>query len=215
MAHEIGKELWVFWPDNVGAFMYPFYSVLSNFAEVEKFPAIQFRKLTVTEHHRVRGEYDSNDAVPNYDGYVLTDEKGTVWHNQYPYAKLGGQLSNGLGHIFEITEGCEEGKQLLEWMRADEKEARGSSPTPASMALITSELVEMRRDLHTLETGEGIFGMSRDKNPERAAKLRAWIDHILDSFGRQTGLSIIEEPDPIRELRGWYRFSIEEATNEA
>lgn len=61
-------------------------------------------ELTVKEHHKVRDEYDSHDTEPKYDGFVLTDREGNVWHNQYPYAAYG-QLSDTGNRRFrrEIT----------------------------------------------------------------------------------------------------------------
>jgi hypothetical protein len=214
MRYKTGEQLWVMWADIQDAFMYPFYSKLVKFAEMEPadFPAVQFRLLTVNSEHKVNGEYDSNDAEPTY-----------VWYNQYPYACLGGQLSNGSGHLFKIAEGCDEGVKLLEWMKANEKGERGPAPTPASMALLTNELREIRREIHTMETGQSYFGQTHEIDLERAAKLRAWFEHILGEFGKQTGLSIIEEPFMIdsekegrKHLDGWYEFTIVEApANEA
>lgn len=54
-----------------------------------------FIKLTVTEHHKVRSSYDDKDKEPTYDGFVLTDENGNVWYNQYPHAEYGQTSTEG------------------------------------------------------------------------------------------------------------------------
>lgn len=222
MRHQIGEKIWVFWANVEDGFMYPFYSIFNKFDETAPadFPAVQFRELTFVEHHLVNGEYDSKDAEPTYDGYILSDAKGGVWHNQYPHANLGGQTSGGAGHMFSISKEGEEGRVLLEWMHAQERHERGTAPAPASMATLTHELCDIRRGLHTLETGKGNFGQTSEPDLPRAEKLRLWFEHILGEFGKQTGLSIIEEPCMIPDkdnegqkkyLEGWYDFSIVEA----
>jgi hypothetical protein len=220
MRHQIGEKIWVLWADIEDGFMYPFYTKLRKFAEMQPsdFPAVQFRELTVAEHHMVRGEYDDKDAEPAYDGYILTDSKGSVWHNQYPCAALGGQTSGGLDHMFEISSKCVEGRTVLDWMNESNGSLRGTAPGPVSMARVTHELREIRRELHTMETGEGYFGQTSEPDLPRAAKLRAWFEYILGEFGKQTGLSIIEEPHmyedkngAMKHLGGWYDFTIVEA----
>lgn len=211
MRFEIGQNVWVMWADHQDGWLYPFYTTLQNFDKVEKWPELQFRKMNITEHHRVRGEWDNNDATPAYDGFVAVDEKGSVWHNQYPICHTGSQTSDGPNHIFSLSENGEEGQKLLAWFKAEEKGNRGQCPVPASMARLDHELAEIRRAVYQMETGDHGWNGKHEPQPERAAKLREWLNHILDSFGRQTGLSVIEEPHPMRELKGWYRFRVEEA----
>jgi hypothetical protein len=45
--------------------------------------------MTVAEHHKVTWRYDHPGCDPLYDGYVLRDTNGEVWHNQYPVADYG------------------------------------------------------------------------------------------------------------------------------
>lgn len=220
MRHQIGEKVWTLWADIEDGFMYPFYTKLTKFDSVrpEDFPPVQFRELTFVEHHMVQGEYDSKDMPPAYDGYILSDEKGGVWHNQYPYAQLGGQTSGGLDHMFNISSACAEGCAVLDWMKETAGGFRGTSPGPITVAKLTHELREIRREIHTLETGKGYFGSVMEPDEKRAAQLRAWFEYILGEFGKQTGLSIIEEPHMIDSeknghvhLEGWYDFTIEEA----
>jgi hypothetical protein len=53
---------------------------------------INFTKLTVTEHHKVPSEYGPADDLC-CDGYLLKDEAGKVFANQYPHASYG-QISD-------------------------------------------------------------------------------------------------------------------------
>ena len=57
-------------------------------------------RLTVIEHHKVPGEW--SDAL-EYDGYVLQDENGARWYNQYPYASYG-QLDDSYDRVFRRAE---------------------------------------------------------------------------------------------------------------
>ena len=49
---------------------------------------IELRKLTVTEHHKVPYSHDPEQKL-TCDGYLLKDETGRVWKNQYPRASYG------------------------------------------------------------------------------------------------------------------------------
>lgn len=59
---------------------------------------IKFVKLTVTEHHRVRGDWDDKIA---YDGYKLVDDSGQEYTNQYPRASYG-QISDEADRVFVL-----------------------------------------------------------------------------------------------------------------
>jgi hypothetical protein len=50
---------------------------------------ISIMKLKVMEHHRVRDNTTPDNAEPTCDGFVLVDEQGNTWHNQYPLARYG------------------------------------------------------------------------------------------------------------------------------
>lgn len=57
--------------------------------------SITFNKLVVTEHHKVQGEYDEKGAEPKYDGYLLQDQEGNLFSNQYPRASYGQTSDEG------------------------------------------------------------------------------------------------------------------------
>lgn len=56
------------------------------------YPIVSFETLTVTEHHKVPWDQDPKGEL-KYDGFVLKDSKGRIWHNQYPKASYG-QISD-------------------------------------------------------------------------------------------------------------------------
>lgn len=62
--------------------------------------SVIFKKLKVVEHRKVPELYD-DDQIPNHDGYILVDEDGNRWLNQYPYAYYG-QLSTPYDSLFQI-----------------------------------------------------------------------------------------------------------------
>ena len=45
-------------------------------------------ELEVKEHHKVPYKFDTDNKL-DYDGYLLQDEKGRLWSNQYPRASYG------------------------------------------------------------------------------------------------------------------------------
>lgn len=73
---------------------------------------MHFKKLTVTEHHRVP-DYWLPLGEKTCDGYVLTDENGKVFHNQYPMAVYG-QVSDFADRWFTAhAADREEAKRLI------------------------------------------------------------------------------------------------------
>lgn len=65
----------------------------------DKVKIVTIKKLVVIEHHKVRWMYDTDEQEARYDGYILKDEKGDRWVNQYPRASYG-QLSDTADRIF-------------------------------------------------------------------------------------------------------------------
>lgn len=72
----------------------PFYSRMIGVV----FSELVFTELTVVEHHRVSSDWDTSGKLEHH-GYVLNDECGNVWHNQYPKACYS-QTSDQANAIF-------------------------------------------------------------------------------------------------------------------
>lgn len=96
---------------------YGFFSMPMMFNDVEP-DDINFIKLTVMEHHKVPNVYDP-EKKPECDGYLLKDETGRIFANQYPLASYG-QISDEGNRRFvvHITE-----KGMLDKLRAENQKA--------------------------------------------------------------------------------------------
>lgn len=101
---------------------------------------IHFVKLTVTEHHKVPGEWDNEEK---YDGFILTDEQGNRYGNQYPRASYG-QLSDTSDRIFQRLESDAdtESKKLIQELKDTGK--------PYEYRLLSDVLESMLGGIHTL-----------------------------------------------------------------
>jgi hypothetical protein len=83
----------------------------------EDYPTlIDIVELTVTEHHKVAWDQDPKDEK-KYDGYLLKDNKGQVWCNQYPRASYG-QISDAADREFSLYTTDE--KEMEKWLDSDE-----------------------------------------------------------------------------------------------
>lgn len=89
----------------------PFYSqpLLHDFKQIKD---VRLNKLTVCEHHKVRSEYDIAEAEAIYDGYILKDDAGVVFHNQYPVASYG-QMSDTANRRYNVAHGEDESLEAL------------------------------------------------------------------------------------------------------
>lgn len=99
MRYNVGQKVWTIGLDLVskktGETTYPF-SFRAPHPEQYSIAQIFFNELTVTEHHKVPGEWDNEKK---YDGFILIDGQNRVWHNQYPRA-IYGQLSDSSDDLF-------------------------------------------------------------------------------------------------------------------
>ncbi len=156
---------------------------------------IQIIKLTVKEHHKVRWDYDEDNAEPKYDGFLLEDEKGRRWSNQYPTASYE-QLSDSADRQFQIyTEGKENWDKLFE-----EHAANGD---PVEYYLLTNIVRSISQGIkfHTNEKN------GDKRNPSLAKKLIELKEKIFDQFKQEFNLTMKEEPT---ELPGYTHFVVSE-----
>lgn len=85
MRYEIDQKMFAVNFAFPGNHTHGMYSVPLKYNDIQP-ESINFIELKVTEHHRVPGDYDD---VIAYDGYLLKDDAGTVYANQYPRASYG------------------------------------------------------------------------------------------------------------------------------
>lgn len=93
--YQIGQELYVI------SFIYPNRSSISQplMGWERDIPVdVKFKKLTVTEHHKVRGEFEEE---LKYDGFILKDDGDDKFTNQYPVASYG-QISDKGDRVFRL-----------------------------------------------------------------------------------------------------------------
>lgn len=186
MRHSIGSKVWVMgikahYVDNGKRrvnlhFMAPF----PNIVEVDQ---LTFRELTITEHHKVPGEWDDE---PKHDGFHAVDSEGLVWHNQYPRASYG-QMDDTADGDFTLgtlnddyVANYQDKENALELME-DDLLAKGYS---MSMYNLCRFLGTFAGGVCT-EQGKLKF---RDKaHKERIERWKPITDRVIADFHQQTG----------------------------
>ena len=153
-------------------------------------------KLTVTEHHEVSWDQDPKNKK-KYDGFVLTREDGTIWHNQFPYASYG-QLSTTADHVFNFYPNfSEEGEELqAKWLALFDNE--NNFPT---------EYESLTVNYQRLERGIREFTTSPDKFPvyevaaQKLKQLNELRGNILKAFEEKFPTKQICEEE--KDLKGY------------
>lgn len=218
MRYEIGQKIWTVFFHNLDAFFYPSYSQFMPW-ESATFPEIEFRELTVTEHHKVLNEWANNTDVPDCDGYVLQDDTGRIWHNQFPRASYG-QMSDNCDGLFRLF--LEKQKpifeEVLDFITAKRETRKENGVLLQSPHVI--ETYDLVRELSQISRGHhNLMVMAADPKKdaealERAHKLHRWYVHLMEQFEKVTGLKIESKPlefkstknDEVTILAGHYRF---------
>ncbi len=107
-----------------------------------------FLELEVVEHHKVYWDYDEDKSkAPEYDGYVLKDAAGNVYHNQYPRASYG-QVSDRGNRVFHLIPAAENDRTISA-MFEDEKK-RGIPNEYYLAESLADELIGSTRDRTTV-----------------------------------------------------------------
>lgn len=162
---------------------------------------IEFEHLTVTEHHRVRSEWDEKEAEPKYDGYVLKSAKGEIWHNQYPYASYG-QTSDASDRRFNRY--CGGSDATRSWLDAN----------PSGIAQYRSlscYLQDLKRGIHTRRAEQ--FKPDSTHTVEdihHTDLLELHLKAVVDQYESEHGKKITftqhkyGEGENAKWLEGWY-----------
>lgn len=149
---------------------YGFFSMPMMFNNVEP-DDINFIKLTVTEHHKVPNVYDP-EKKPECDGYLLKDETGRVFANQYPLASYG-QISDEGNRRFgvHITE-----KGMLDKLQAENQKAIFEGH------LLSDVLERIQRGIKELKE---VTGDNAAHCHEKAGLLEKLYDRIVKEFSEK------------------------------
>lgn len=128
----------------------------------EDYPTlIDVVELTVTEHHKVAWDQDPK-GEKKYDGYLLKDNKGRIWSNQYPRVSYS-QVSDAGDREFSLYSTDE--KEMEKWLDSDE-------------TTMCTLLVQFYDDLI-----KGVASFEDRKNREEAKK-----EHHIVSFDKKLEL---------------------------
>lgn len=162
---------------------------------------IEFEHLTVTEHHRVRSEWDDAKAEPKCDGFILKSTKGEIWHNQYPYASYS-QTSDACDRLFDRYSGGKE--ETRAWIDAN----------PGGVAqyrLLSDYLKSLKRGIHQRQC-EAFKPDSRytEDDQKFTDLLELHLNAVVAQYESEHGKKItftpfmIGEGDDAKWLDGWY-----------
>lgn len=103
MRYEIGETVYAI-RINFEASSFRFHSLYCPWLG-DKLSGLEIKKLVVKEHHKVAWDQDENNEK-KYDGYILEDETGKIWYNQYPTANFG-QLDDSMNFKFVASDDTE------------------------------------------------------------------------------------------------------------
>lgn len=167
-----------------------------DIVEGVKISKIILKKLTVTEHHKVPGFFGLSDEAP-YDGYILVDEDGAKYTNQYPHAQYG-QLDDSADRMFR-REGDPKNFPVGEpntWMSvasmADRVVVRSSIiESLAGKENTDQERLEVNQDLQNgLYQSQIAFGMIREAFARQYGDKFSLVDKIIYPAGENGGRDI-------------------------
>lgn len=134
---------------------------------------INIIKLTVTEHHKVPDNYDTEGKL-DYDGYLLKSEDGQTFTNQYPRASYG-QLSDDGNRRFTIH---------IKDTDSLDKVRNGNPKAIFELHLLSEVLEKIKRGIK--ELGEIPKTAERYNScQEKRAALIKFYDRIVKEFGEK------------------------------
>lgn len=200
MRYQVGEKIWAVFFHNKSATFYPMFSTwLPTLPYATKeFPEIEFIELIVTEHHRVPSEWDSKDAEPRYDGFVLTDANGQVWHNQYPYASYG-QVSDSNDGRFKLRLKNQRkiAEETIDFVRIRREREPGMEWPKAPHVIEAYDLMRELANITYADFGLREYAASALTDEEAMPHvhlLGKWYAHLIEEFEKHSGLKIESSP---------------------
>lgn len=158
---------------------------------------IQFNELTVTEHHKVSGEWSDEKE---YDGFKAVDKNGLIYSNQYPIASYG-QLTDNKNHEFEldlVEETYEENSHLGLDKFFENLFSQNLSP-------YNYELIRFMNELDGGFVDENNMTDYQRDYPEVYSELEKISQQIQQQFKQDTGLNLVSRIDRKfgENYKGW------------
>lgn len=158
---------------------------------------IQFNELTITEHHKVAGEWSDKKE---YDGFKAVDKNGLTYSNQYPIASYG-QLSDNKNHEFEldlIEESYEKNSHLSLDQFFESMFAQNLSP-------YNYELIRFMNDLDGGFVDDNNMTDYQRDYPEVYSQLQQISNQVQQQFKKDTGLNLVYNIEKLfkRNYKSW------------
>lgn len=158
---------------------------------------IQFNELTITEHHKVAGEWSDKKE---YDGFKAVDKNGLTYSNQYPIASYG-QLSDNKNHEFEldlIEESYEKNSHLSLDQFFESIFAQNLSP-------YNYELIRFMNDLDGGFVDDNNMTDYQRDYPEVYSQLQQISNQVQQQFKKDTGLNLVFNIEKLfkRNYKSW------------
>lgn len=98
MRYQVGEKLITVFFEIEGRKLSDWF-IMPYLYDMHKVEKVWLKELEVKEHHKVHWEMDP-EKKKDYDGYILHDQTGNIWHNQYPSAAYE-QFSNEADYLFQ------------------------------------------------------------------------------------------------------------------
>lgn len=143
---------------------------------------IRFHQLTITEHHRVPGEWDDK---PQYDGFIAVDAAGNRWENQFPRASYG-QTSDYADGDFQLA-------MADDWCRENVKsnvpfEALFDFIDAQELNIATYDLIRFMGSLDGGILNDDETTEFSTRYPDIYPKLKAISERVQREFREATGM---------------------------
>lgn len=158
MRYEIGQELFVInfvFQSNIDRQVSGIYHVPLLF-DNEQPINVNILKLTVSEHHKVPNEWDTENKL-DCDGFMLRADDGTVYANQYPRASYG-QTSDTANRRFNRhqREDAADTKELIALFLKDTTKFYEGNLMTDTMASIEKGIVDLSTFLESNPDNENV-----------------------------------------------------------
>ena len=132
---------------------------------------VEFDHLMVTEHHKVRCEWDGLDAEKKYDGFLLASSHGHEMANQYPVAGYS-QLSDSANYLFKRYFPAKD--QFKNWFESNPN-------TPFEYRLLTNYLDNLKQGIHDREQETGLT----DEDKRVTEVLKEHLDAVIAQYEQE------------------------------